>query len=145
MPLIHWKPWLEPFEDLEKDLLDEFRGIMSSRKSAGFMPRVDVYEKDNNVVVEAELPGIDPEKVEVSVADNVLVLKGDSEHKTEVDEKGFYRKEVRRGSFYRQVSLPARVEGEKAEADYDKGVLKVTIPKLSEAKTNKKIEIRIKK
>lgn len=145
MSLIHWRPFLEPFEEFEKDLVEGFRNFPARAGVFGArVPAIDVYEEGDTVVVEAEVPGVDPEKVEVSVENNVLTLKGESEKKTEVDEKGYYRKEVRRGSFYRQVSLPARVQGDKAEANYEKGVLKVTIPK-AEAEKGRKIEVKVKK
>lgn len=145
MALIHWRPWLDPFEDLEKDLWEDWRKFWPRTKElGGYMPKVDVYEKDNLVMVEAELPGIDPDKVDITVHDDVLTLKGETEKKTEVEEKGYYRKEVHCGSFYRQVSLPAHVRGESAEASYEKGVLKVTLPKVSEER-GKKIEVKVKK
>jgi HSP20 family protein len=96
-------------------------------------PAVDVYEKDNNIIVEAPLPGIDPDNVQVAVENDVLSIEGSSEKKTEVDEKNYYRKEVRSGSFHRAVALPAGVDGEKAVASYKKGVLTVTVPKAAQA------------
>lgn len=96
-------------------------------------PAVDVYEKDNQVVVEAPLPGMDANKLQVSVENDVLSIEGSMEKKTEVDEKNYYRKEVRTGSFHRAVALPTSVDGDKAQADYKNGVLVVTIPKAAQA------------
>lgn len=105
-----------------------------------FMPAVDMYEEDNNVVVEAQLAGVEPKDVDLSIDNDVLTLKGKSEKTNEVDEKNYYRKEIVKGSFYRNVPLPASVKGEEAKAVAEDGVLKVIIPK-TEEKRSSKIEI----
>ncbi|MEA3463884.1 MAG: Hsp20/alpha crystallin family protein [Patescibacteria group bacterium] len=140
-PLIKWTPFLEPFEDMDK-MFSEFAPAVKGMGE--FMPSVDVYEDKNNVVVETQLAGVDPEKVDISIKNDVLNIKGESEKKSEVEEKNYYRKEIRRGSFYRSVPLPAHVIGEKASASAEDGVLKVVIPKTSEAKP-KMIKIKTKK
>ena len=138
MSIIKWTPFLEPFEGMEKILSDwpALRGGQS-----GFTPAIDVYEDDNNVIVETQLAGIDPEKVNVSIENDVLSIKGESEKKSEVEDKNYYRKEIRRGSFYRSVALPAHVLGDKASADAIDGVLKIMIPKATKTKP-KTIKIR---
>jgi len=139
MPLVKWSPFMEPFGDLDKVFEDLKKGSV-----AGFAPAIDMYEKGNNVIVEAELPGIDPEKVDISVEDDVLTIKGKTEKKSEVEEKNYYRKEMQAGSFYRSVLLPAHVQGDKAEANFEEGVLKITIPK-EKAKEAKKVKVTAKK
>ncbi|MBU0620033.1 MAG: Hsp20/alpha crystallin family protein [Patescibacteria group bacterium] len=142
MALIKWAPFLEPFEEMDKmfsDSMPSFSGMQS-----GFTPAVDVYEDKNNVIVESQLAGIDPEKVDISIENDVLIMKGESEKKSEVEEKNYYRKEIRRGSFYRSVPLPAHVIGDQASAVAEGGVLKVSIPKAPEAKP-KSIKIQMKK
>jgi len=131
-PLIKWTPFLEPFEDMDKmfnDFLPVARGGQHN-----FVPAIDMYEDKDNVIVETQLAGIDPEKVSISIENDVLVIKGESEKKSEVEEKNYYRKEIRRGSFFRSLQLPARVVGDKAVASAEDGVLKITIPKAEEAK-----------
>jgi len=140
-PIIRWTPFLEPFEDMDKFFQDL---APATRATAGFMPAVDVYQDKDNVIVEAQLAGIDPEKVDISIENDVLVVKGESEKKSEVEDKNYYRKEIRRGSFYRSVPLPSHVIGEKASAEARDGVLKVVIPKAAEAKP-KTIKIRTAK
>lgn len=108
------------------------------------MPRVDVYEKDKNVVVEVQLPGIKVEDVNIEVADNYVSFSGKRKEEKEDKDKNFYRKEVNYGSFSRVVSLPVKVKSDKAEAESKDGVLKVTLPKAEEKKT-KRIQIKIKK
>lgn len=107
------------------------------------IPALDVYEESDNVIVEAPIAGIDPEKINIEIEDNVLKLSGSLEKRSEVDEKNYYRKEVRSGSFSRAVALPHAVDAGKAEAVYTKGVLKLTIPKREEAKL-KSIKVNVK-
>ena len=108
-----------PFDDTAHALAD---------LSKGFIPPIDVYQKDEAVVVETALPGVDPKDVEVAVEDGVLTIRGKSEHRTEVDEKNYLYKEVRYGAFERRVALPAPVLGEKATTTNEHGLLRITIP-----------------
>lgn len=144
MPIIRWEPFF-PFEDIEKEL----RGLLPSEKAmpGPFLPAIDVYKEKDNLVAEAHIPEVDPDSLEVSIENNVLTIQGKSEKRKEIEEKNFYRREVRHGSFYRSVALPARVAGDKAEASYDKGVLKVVVPLAPEekAKKPKKIKVKTKK
>lgn len=143
MSLIKWSPFLSDnyFDDMDK-MISEFMSI--SRGNKGFMPAVDMYEDNDNVVVETQLAGIDLEKIDISIENDVLCIKGEGEKKTEVEEKNYYRKEIRRGNFYRSIPLPTRVDGDKASAVAEEGILKIYIPKASEAKP-KSIKIKTKK
>ena len=105
-------------------------------------PSLDIYQDENNVYAKVALPGVDPENINVSIENDVLILESSTEKKSEIDEKNYYRKEIRYGSFRRNVQLPVHVESEKADAEYEKGILKITIPKKEEVKT-KKIEVKI--
>lgn len=138
--LIRWTPFLEPFEEMDK-MFSEF---MPGSRGPGFMPAVDVYEDKDNIIVETQLAGIDPEKIDISIENDVLSIKGEGEKKSEVDDKNYYRKEIRRGSFYRSIPLPARVLGNQASAVAEAGVLKISIPKAPEGKP-KKIKIKTEK
>lgn len=133
MALIKWSPFLdvEPFEEMEK-LMGDWPAMRGNK--SGFVPAVDMYEDKDSVVVETQLAGIDPEKVDISIENDVLCIKGESEKKSEVEDKNYYRKEIRRGSFYRSIPLPTHVLGDRAEAATADGVLKITIPKAPEAK-----------
>lgn len=139
MPIIKWEPLWKPFEDMENMLSDFPMG-----KLRGFSPAVDVYQDKDNVYVETPLAGVDPNNVEITVENDVLSIRGESKKESEVEEKEYYRKEIRSGSFFRSVALPAHVVAEKAEASSKDGLLKVTIPKAPEAKP-KTIKIKAKK
>jgi HSP20 family protein len=136
--LIRWNP-LSPWLPEEFEKIFEGFGTFNP---AGFTPAIDVYQTEGDVVIEAPLPGIDPAQVEVTVTQDVLTIQGHVERKTEVDEQSYYRREVRSGSFHRSVALPAAVEGDRAEASYDKGVLTVRIPKTAAAKP-KAVRVRV--
>lgn len=143
--LIKWSPFLEPFEDMDKMFQDFFPAVQGrTPMQSGYVPAIDMYEDKNSIIVETQLAGIDPEKVEISIENDVLIIKGESEKKSEVEEKNYYRKEIRRGSFFRSVPLPAHVEGDKASAIAESGVLKIAIPKAQESKP-KTIKIETKK
>ncbi|MFA6028004.1 MAG: Hsp20/alpha crystallin family protein [Patescibacteria group bacterium] len=125
MRLIPWSPMMN---------LDEFEN---------FTPALDIYQTKDAVVVETPVVKMDPNKVNISIENDVLTIEGESEQKSEVDEKNYYRKEVRYGGFHRSVALPVAVDGEKAEAEYKEGLLKITIPKAPQAK-KKTIKIKAK-
>lgn len=140
MSLIKWTPAsLEPFEEL-----DRFFDWPVMRPTANFALAVDIWQDQENVYVESPLAGVNPENVSVSVENDVLTIEGKSEKKSEMEEKNYYRKEVRTGSFHRSVALPAAVDGSKAKAEYENGVLKVIIPKEERAKS-KVVKVEVKK
>jgi len=112
-------------------------------------PRMDIYEEKDNVVAEIELPGIESKDIEVSVSDNILRVEAKKEEKKEEKDKGYFRKELRKGYFKRVVPLPVEVINEKAEAVYEGGILKVSVPKkkpqkLETQENGKKIKIKVK-
>lgn len=127
MPLIKWTPSL--FDQF--DQFDQFFKELSPLANAplGLYPALDIYQDDKNVIVEAQLAGVDPDKVELGIDNDILTLEGIIEKKTEIDEKNYYRKEIKSGSFHRAVALPAAVQADKTKAVYENGVLKIVIPK----------------
>jgi HSP20 family protein len=140
--LIKWSPFFDSFEDADK-ILSDFMPVNRSSQ-AGFVPAIDMYEDKDNVIVETQLAGIDPEKVDISIENDVLTIKGEGEKKSEVEDKNYYKKEIRRGSFYRNIPLPAHVVGDKASAAAEDGVLKISVPKAPETKP-KTIKIKTSK
>lgn len=128
------------FQDFN-DMFEDFAG--NSLVPNNFSPAVDVYEKDNQVIVETPLPGIDADNLKITIENDVLSIAGSSEKTSEVDEKNYYRKEVRYGSFHRAVALPCAVDGDQADAQYKNGLLTVSIPKAAAA-TKKTIKVSTK-
>lgn len=142
MSLIKWAPFFPEFDDMEKTMGDMLPAVRGNQ--FGFTPAIDMYEDKDNVIVETQLGGIDPEKVDIAIENNVLTIKGESEKKSEVEDKNYYRKEIRCGSFYRSIPLPTKVDGDKASAVNEDGILKITVPKAPEVKP-KTIKIQSKK
>lgn len=135
MSLIKW----EPFTDLE-NMFDSFHKFP---KFGGDLA-VDVYEKDNNIIAEMNLPGTDPDKINISVENNYLCITGSREDSKEEVKKHYYSKEIRRGTFERVVHLPSKVEEDKVTAEFKNGELTITMPKAKEVGSGK-IKIEVKK
>lgn len=135
MSLIKWTPF---FADNfgEDDVNKMFSDMLPTVGGAqfGFTPAVDVYEDKDNITIETQLAGISPDQVEISIENNILSMKGESEKRREIDEKNYYRKEIRRGSFYRSIPLPTRVNGDAAKATSVGGILKIVVPKEKDVK-----------
>jgi HSP20 family protein len=116
---------------------------LARRLSEEWWPSVDMSETKDNFIVKAELPGLEAKDVDVSISGDVLTIKG--EKKKEEEEKDEHHHSVERyyGSFQRSFRLPSNVKSDKVDATFDKGILKVTLPKVEEAK-KKKIEVKVK-
>jgi HSP20 family protein len=100
-------------------------------------PKVDVLDREGEIVVKAEIPGVDKKDIDISVGEDSVTIKGET-RKEEKEEKGdYYRCEISRGSFSRTVALPAAVDGAKATASFKDGVLELTLPKLKATKRHK--------
>jgi HSP20 family protein len=147
-----------PFRDLGSiqermnRLFDEsFRGL-APRPGAeedwalggSWAPVVDIYEQEGNIVLKAEVPGVDPKDVDILVENNVLTLRGERKFDTEVKRDNYHRVERAYGAFSRSFTLPSVVDTEKIKADYKDGVLRVTLPQKEEAKP-KQISISVSK
>lgn len=136
--MIKWQPSMQPWEDMDR-MMEEF---MPTEKHS-FVPAIDVYQTKEAVVVETTLAGIKPEDVNISIENDVLTIEGRSEKKSEVDDKEYYRKEIRSGSFHRAIALPTAVKGDNAKAIFDNGVLKIMVPK-EERVMPKTIKVQVK-
>jgi HSP20 family protein len=104
-------------------------------------PAIDVAENDKELTVRAELPGIDPKDLDVTVTGNQLVLSGEKKESTEHNEKNFYQSETRYGSFRRTVALPDGIDTENVDAQYANGVLTLRLRKTAPAAA-KRIEVK---
>lgn len=100
----------------------------------GKMPKVDVIERDNEIVVKAELPGVDKKDLDISVTKNTVTIQGSTSHEEKEEKGDVYRCEISRGSYSRTLTLPAEVNEEKAKAKFKDGILELTLPKVEKAK-----------
>jgi HSP20 family protein len=142
MAIVRW----EPFRDLQavQDRLnrvfdDAFRGAPRGNDDewalgGSWAPSVDIFEHEGNLVLKAELPGVDPKDVDVRVENNVLTLRGERKFASEVKREQYHRVERAYGTFSRSFTLPNVVDTEKIKAEYKDGVLRMSLPKKEEAK-----------
>ena len=147
MELMPWRPFGE-IGSLRKEMDNLwsrfFRETPSMRAfTEEWLPSVDISETRKNFIVKADLPGLDAKDVKVSLSGDLLTINGEKEKEEEEKDEHHHFIERYSGSFQRSFQLPASVKGEKVEATFDKGVLKVTIPKAKEAE-KKEIEIKVK-
>jgi HSP20 family protein len=152
MAIVRW----EPFRDLQavQDRLnrvfdDAFRGTPRGNDDewalgGSWAPSVDIFEHEGNLVLKAELPGVDPKDVDVRVENNVLTLRGERKFESEVKRDKYHRVERAYGTFSRSFTLPNVVDTEKIKAEYKDGVLQVTLPQREEAKP-KQIQVSVGK
>lgn len=134
-----------PFWDIDRWFEDEGDFLPAMR--AVSVPRVDVYEEGDDVVVKANLPGAKAEDINAEVDKDMLTIEAKTEEKKEEKDKNYYRREISSGYMKRTVALPVDVDEDKAEATFENGVLTIVIPKQKPGKeepAGKKISIRKK-
>lgn len=136
-----WRPFAD-FGELRQRVDQMFRE-MGVGGEQSWTPSVDVLRKDGTVVLRADLPGIKPDEVKVTVEDDVLTVSGEHAEESKEEKESYMRRERRYGSFSRSMSLPAGVKAGDIESAVEDGVLEVTIP-LPEAEQRKPVEIETK-
>lgn len=100
----------------------------------GKMPKVDVIDRDKEIVVKAELPGVNKKDLDISVTKNTVTIQGSTSHEEKEEKGDFYRCEISRGSYSRTLTLPAEVNEDEAKAEFKDGILELTLPKVEKAK-----------
>ncbi len=145
--LVRWDPFKE-IERIHDEINKVFDTSMSGRNKeeaamVNWYPAVDVYEDQERVVISAELPGIDPKNVELNIEGDVLTLKGERKFEHEENKENYLRVERAYGTFMRSFTLPDYVDKDNISAEYEKGILKITLPKKPETKP-KKVQISVK-
>ena len=129
------------FEEFSRSWLDfPFSGGID-RRLEGYVPKIDVSEDGDEILVTAELPGIDEKDIDVSLTRDALTIKGEKKISKEDKGKDYYRMERSYGAFHRTIPLPEGVDTDKVKATFKNGVLTVTLPKTAEAKERKKIPV----
>jgi len=108
-----------------------------------WQPKADITETKDAIVVKAELPGVEPKDLEVTISGDILTIKGEKEKEEEKKDEKYHYTERYRGSFERSFRIPAEIQEDKIEASFDKGILTVTLAKTAEAKT-KEIKVEVK-
>jgi HSP20 family protein len=135
MQLIKWNPMREFFgmpRGIDRFFDDFFFPVRKETENAdlwNWNPVVDIYEEQDQIVVKAELPGVSKEGIAVDVKGRVLTLKGERSADNEVKEESYFRRERVYGRFARSFTLPAEIDADSVKAEYNDGVLKITLPK----------------
>lgn len=111
------------------------------RGTFNWSPQTEIFERGNELVVRADLPGLSKDDITVDLEDDRLTIRGERRDEREIDEEGYYQSERSYGSFYRSIPLPEGVDGEKAKADFNNGVLEITMPKPEQKQRGRRIEI----
>ena len=144
---------LSPFDDFDR-FFDSFfdRGWMQpfgprrpawAAAGSGMLkaPKVDVVDRDKDILIRAEIPGIDRKDLDISVTDNSVTLKGESRQEKREEKGDYYRSEITQGAFSRTIALPCEVDADKADAKLADGMLEMTIPKVRET-SRRKVEVK---
>ena len=143
MTLVRW----DPFRDLAT-LHDRFNQVLSADSDSvegrhgDWAPPVDIFERGDELILRAELPGLKTEDIDIRVENGKLVLRGQRKQEKQTDDTKVYRLERAYGTFTRRFALPTSVDSSKISAAYRNGVLEVTLPKADEAK-ERKVEIKV--
>jgi HSP20 family protein len=150
MAIVRWEPFrdLLSLQERMNRLFDEsYRGTGRGNADdwalgGSWAPAVDIYEQDGNIVMKAELPGVDPKAVDIRLENNTLTLRGERKVDSDVKEDNYHRVERSYGSFSRSFTLPTVVDQGHIKAEFKDGVLKLTLPKREEAKP-RQIQINV--
>ena len=143
--LIRWEPMREMVtlrEAMDRLFDDAFTRPVGT--AAGWqMPAIDMYQTDDDLVIRAAVPGLKAEDVQIDVTGDVLTIKGEFKQKDEAKEKNYHLREQRWGAFERRVLLPTQIVADKAKAEFENGVLTISLPKADEVRP-KQITIKAK-
>jgi HSP20 family protein len=153
LALMRVSPWQDLFEaqrevdGLIRRLFDRpvsLPSLWDTPGSTGWVPAVDVFTRGDDLVVRAELPGIDPEKdLDISLQDNMLRIRGERRHEERTESDGTYRFESRYGSFERSILLPEGVKEGDISATYENGILEIVVPKAAHLDGARKIPVQV--
>ncbi|MEJ2048040.1 MAG: Hsp20/alpha crystallin family protein, partial [Dehalococcoidia bacterium] len=135
--LVRWEPFREVIslrQAMDRLFEDSFVGLPRlTMDGSGEFP-IDIYQDKKNLVVKAALPGVKPEELDITIADDILTIRGEHKEEQESEEDDYIHRERYYGAFSRSVAIPTKVKSDKAEASFEEGVLTLTLPKAGEIK-----------
>jgi HSP20 family protein len=147
--LTPWRPAreLEAFERRLSDLFDRFFGPGERERSVwgtqGWAPAIESKVDNGNLIIKADLPGIDPKEVSISVLGNQLTIEGERKQEEKKEEKDYFYQEVSYGKFSRTITLPEGVNADQVKANYKNGVLEISVPAPKQL-ASKKVQVEVK-
>ncbi len=137
---------VEPFY-LQRDILEEAEQLLERAFSRpffpedSFIPKVDIFEEKNELVIKGELPGVKEEDLDIGLKDGILTIKAEKKQEEVTEEATYYRREQSYGQYYRSIQLPSPVKEKKISAKFENGLLEIRLPRAEEAKP-KRIEVK---
>ena len=142
MNIIRWTPFRDLVTVREKmnNIFEEAfssRGEEKDMIASTWTPSVDIYENENELVLSAEAPGIEDKDIEIKIENNTLSIQGERKIEKETKEENYHRIERSYGSFYRSFTLPTNINQDNIKAEYDNGVLRISMPKKPELQPKK--------
>ena len=142
MALVPWNPFRD-MDSIGREMSTFFDFPSNMFASFSSSPRVDVYQKKENVIIKAEIPGVSKDDLNLFIDESTIRLDGQFKRENELKDENVYRTERYYGSFSRTIPLPAEVKPEQAKAEYKDGILSITVPKLEPTKTkSRRIDIQ---
>ncbi len=147
-PIVRWDPQggiMRLRHEMNRLLEDFFGDTAEERAPAEAMrvPSVDVIDRENDVLVRAEMPGIDKDQIQVQAMPDALLLRADTKRTEEKRAQNYVRREMRAGTYQRVIPLPAEIKPGEVSARYHDGILEVTLPKSEQAKQRQPVQVRI--
>lgn len=141
MSLVRYQPW-NSMEQLRREMDQMIHGRSSAEEGSSiatsdWIPAVDIKETEKEFLIHADIPGVDPDDIDVHMEDGMLTIKGERESETKEEREGYKRIERQRGTFYRRFSLPDTANADKISAKSKNGVLDISIPKQEKAQARK--------
>jgi HSP20 family protein len=150
MDLVPFKPFGTELSNLRKEMDKVWNRFFEDspsrsllRVGRGWEPMSDISETKDKLIVKAELPGMEAKDIDISLTDDILVIKGEKKQESEEKDENHFCVERYYGSFQRMIRLPVAVKSDKIEAKFKKGILTITMPKISPSK-RKEIKIKVK-
>lgn len=140
MTLIKFEP-LRDIENLQNRLHRYFEGFSNdeSESTKHFSPKIDIMDQDNNLLIEAEIPGVKKDDLKITLQDNILTIQGEKKKNNKNEENKFFRKERNYGSFKRCFTLPVEVDSNNVDAQFEDGILQIKMNKYLEKPVEEKI------
>jgi HSP20 family protein len=149
MSLVRWQPMRE-LDLLRREMDQLFEGLtdwnipsLSMNGETTWMPEIELKETDNDVILKAQIPGMDPKDLDVQVSPEAVMIAGERRQETKTEEKGFFRSEFRYGRFSRTIPLPTEVRHDQVTSTFKDGLLTLTLPK-TEGKQRKVVKVEVK-
>ncbi len=135
MRLVRWQPFseMESLRDRMDRMFDELAGL-NRQSSTAWVPAIEIQDREEHLVLRAEIPGVEAKDLDIQVAREAVSISGEHRYENKAQEQGFFRTELRYGSFQRTIPLPVAVENNQVQAEFKDGILKLTLPKAQEAR-----------